>query len=71
MYLNDLLAERKISRYRLSKASGVAQTTLADICSGKSQINKCSAETVYRLARALNVSMESLLENVPGKEKDL
>lgn len=63
MYLNDLLTEKKISRYRLAKDSGVPQTTVVDICSGKARIEKCSAETLYRIAKALDVSMESLIES--------
>lgn len=63
MYLNDLLTEKKISRYRLAKDSGVPQTTVVDICSGKARIEKCSAETLYRIAKALDVPMESLIES--------
>lgn len=63
MYLNDLLTDKKISRYRLAKDSGVAQTTVIDICSGKARIEKCSAETLYKIAKALDVSMESLIES--------
>lgn len=63
MFLNDLLAQKNISRYRLSKISGVAQTTVTDICSGKARITKCSAETIYKIAKALDVSMESLIES--------
>ncbi len=63
MYLNDLLAERKMSKYRLAKESGVPQTTIVDICSRKARIEKCSAETLYKIAKVLNVSMESLIES--------
>jgi len=62
LYLNDLLKEKNISKYRLAKESGVPQTTIVDICSGKARIEKCSASTLYRIAKALNVSMESLIE---------
>lgn len=62
MYLNDLLTHKKISRYRLAKDSGVAQTTVIDICSGKARIEKCSAETLYKISKVLDVSMESLIE---------
>ena len=62
MQLVELLEYRHITKYKLSKLSGVPQTTIADICNGKSQISKCSAETVYLISRALNISMESLLE---------
>lgn len=61
MFLNDLLNERNITKYRLSKASGVPQTTITDICSGKARIEKCSADTLYKIAKALDISMESLI----------
>lgn len=51
-----------MSRYRLAKESGVPQTTITDICSQKTRIEKCSADTIYKIAKALNVSMESLIE---------
>lgn len=35
MVINDLLREQKISRYKLSKISGVPQTTISDICNSK------------------------------------
>lgn len=62
LYLNELLAERKMSKYRLSKESGVPQTTIVDICSQKARIEKCSADTLYRIAKVLDVPMERLIE---------
>lgn len=62
MYLNDLLTEKKMSKYRLAKESGIPQTTIADICSRKASIEKCSAGTIFKIAKALGVSMESLIE---------
>jgi len=61
MDLNDLLEQKDITKYRLSKLSGVPQTTIVDICSGKAKIEKCSADTIYKLAKALDVTMESLI----------
>ena len=61
MSLNDLLAEKKMSKYRLWKQSGVPQATISDICTGKTRIEKCSAETVYRIAKALDIPMEQLV----------
>ena len=61
MTLDRLLAERSLTKYRLSKLSGVPYTTISDICSGKAEMKKCSAETVYKLAKALDVSMEELV----------
>ncbi len=61
MTIQDALQEKKMSIYRLAKESGVPYATLNDICNGKTRLEKCSAETIYRLARALNVSMEKML----------
>ena len=63
MAISDLLIQRGITKYSLSKTSGVPYTTLNDICNGKTSIEKCSAETVYRLAKQLHVPMEELLES--------
>lgn len=70
MKINEILTHKKMTKYRLSKESGVAQTTITDICSGKTRMEKCEAGTLYRIAKTLNVSMESLLnEEIETKEK--
>ena len=61
MSINAALAQKNMTKYRLWKESGVPQATISDICTGKTSIEKCSAETIYRIARALDVSMESLI----------
>ena len=61
MNINAILAQKDITKYRLAKLSGVPQTTVIDICSGKAKIENCSGETIYKLAKALGVSMESLV----------
>ena len=60
MMSDDLLRERNMTRYRLAVTAGIPHATLNDICSGKTRLEKCSAETVYKLAKALGVSMELL-----------
>lgn len=60
MVIDDLLQERNMTRYRLAVTAGIPHATLNDICSGKTRLEKCSAETVYKLAKALGVSMELL-----------
>lgn len=57
-----MLEEKKMTMYRLSKLSGVAKTTVLDICSGKSSIGGCNADTVLRLSRALGCTMEELMQ---------
>lgn len=60
--INDLIKRKNITRYRLSKESGVPYTTINDICNQKTRLNKASAETVYRLAKVLDIPMEILVE---------
>lgn len=63
MMIEDLLAKRGMTKYRLAVLSGVPHATLNDICSGKTKVEKCSAETIYKLAKVLNVPMELLTED--------
>lgn len=53
MIINELLEKEKMSRYRLSKESGVAMTTITDICSGKADINKCAAGTLHKNCQSI------------------
>lgn len=64
MDINRILAESGMTKYKLAKLSGVPHATLNDICSGKTRIEKCSGETLYKLAKALHVSMEALMAPV-------
>ena len=61
MTIQDVLKQKHMSIYRLAKVSEVPYATVNDICNGKAQLEKCSAETIYRLAHALDVSMEEIL----------
>lgn len=62
MTLQTLLDRENITKYQLSKISGVPKTTVIDICSGKTSIQKCTAKTVQQIAKALNRSMEEIME---------
>ena len=55
MIIDDLLYNAQMSRYRLSKLSGVPQATISDICSGKASLEKYSAGTLYRIVKVLGV----------------
>ena len=63
MSIEELLDKCNMTKYRLAVQSGIPHATLSDICSGKTRLEKCSAETVYKLAKVLNVSMELLTED--------
>lgn len=61
MNLQEYIDQEKITKYRLSQISGIPKTTIMDICSGKSSIQKCSAKTVQQLAEALGRPMEFIM----------
>ena len=63
MDINKILEQKNITKYKLSKLSGTPYTTVNDICSGKARIEKCSADTLYKLSKVLDVSMETLIED--------
>lgn len=63
MFLNEILLQKNMSKYRLAKESEIPQSTIIDICSGKSKITKCSAVTIYKIAKVLDVPMEVLVES--------
>ena len=60
--INTLLHDKSMTKYRLSKLSGIPYTTINDICSGRADIRKCSADTVYRISKVLGITVEELLE---------
>lgn len=62
MTLEELLKEKNISVYQCAKQGRIPYTTLLEVVKGKTRIEKCTAETVYKLAKVLDVSMEILLE---------
>ncbi len=70
MTIEELLQERGLSRYRLSKESGVPWSTLADIYSGKTKFEGCNAVTLSKLSKALGITMEELLLLETGNNVD-
>lgn len=71
MVLKELLKAQNLSVYQCAKESKVPYTTLSDLVNGKSNIRKCSAETVYKLSKVFHVTMEELLENHEKNEPDI
>lgn len=62
MIIEDLLIKRGMTKYRLAIMANIPHATLNDICSGKTKLEKCSAETIFKISSALGVSMEVLTE---------
>lgn len=70
MSINEILNNIRMTKYRLAKLSGIPNATLSELCSGKTSIEKCTSETLYKIAKVLNVSMESLLQDAIQKKND-
>ena len=75
MTIQQILREKNLSRYQLSKKSGVPWATLADICSGKTTLSRCSAGTLMKLLITLTVEKPQMHGGKPIDrsylEKDL
>lgn len=52
-----------MTQKRLAEAAGVSLRSMQDLEQGRQDINKCAAETVRALARALGLEMEQIMED--------
>ena len=62
MIINMLMEENNITKYRLSKLTGIPYMTINDLCNEKTDFKRCPAENIYKIAKVLNVSVEYLME---------
>lgn len=62
MTLRDILNEKSISLYQLSKNIDVPYSTLSDLANKKTTIESCTVLTAKRIADGLNMSIDSLYE---------
>lgn len=60
--LKEKRMQRKLSQSQLAKESGVSLRMLQKYEQGDRDIKKAQAETVYKLAKALNCKMEELID---------
>lgn len=68
MDINEIIQESGMTKYRVAVLSGIPHATLNDLCSGKTRLEKCSAETLYKLSKTLKMSMEKLFETTVVQE---
>ena len=54
----------KMSPYRLSKYSGVPYTTISELLTEKKDINKRAADTVVRLAKAMDLEVSDIMNPI-------
>ena len=73
MTINEYMEKKQLTQYRLAKESGLAYTTIHDICNGKAQLegdvlNVTSSEPLYYIhintPRALTISYHGETYNV-------
>ena len=62
--LANIRRETDLTQKKLAEISGVNLRMIQKYESGDRDINRAEAETVYRLAKALNVPMESLIKDL-------
>lgn len=55
---------QKISRPKLAELSGISRRSIECYEQGKNDLNIANVQTVLALARALNVPMEQILDNI-------
>ena len=63
MSLKSIIDSKKISQYKLSKMCQIPYTTINDIYNGRTNLMNCSAQTVYKIAEALDLTVDYLLED--------
>lgn len=63
MIITELLERKKLTKYCLAIESGVPHSTLNDIISGRTRIEKSSGETLFKLSTVLGVSIEELISD--------
>lgn len=66
--LRRLIQEKNLSVYECARKSGIPYMTLSDLVNHKTDIKKCSVDTLFRLSKVLDISMDSIVEsyyNVP------
>ncbi|CUO59265.1 helix-turn-helix domain-containing protein [Clostridium paraputrificum] len=60
--------ERNITKYRISKRSGVTQTTLGEITNGKN--TNPTVETLEKIAIGIGIPLSELLRKAEELEKE-
>lgn len=57
--IDKLAKEKNISKYRIAKCAGIAQTTLSEIATGKN--TNPTIETIEKIASGIGVTVSELM----------
>jgi len=66
LILKELLKEKHISMGKLSRMSDISQMTINRMCNNPTTYSP-TLETLQRIAKALNVPVSSLYEEIPDE----
>ena len=62
MTFEELLKEKNISAFRLSKDSGVPNATISDLKLQKTTFMNMRVDNAYKIANALDLSLDDLVK---------
>ena len=68
MTIWERLDQMNLSRYQLARACGLSWTEASGLCTGKQPLSQCGDETLERLAQAIGLSRQELLELETGPQ---
>ena len=61
MDIKKYIENKNLSLYKISKMAELPYTTVCDLVNGKTDIMKCSVETIYKLSKALGLKIEQVI----------
>lgn len=64
--INKLAEEKNITKYRISKNSGLPQATLSEIASGKN--TNPTIDTIEKIAKGIGVTVSELVKKAEEME---
>ena len=68
MTIWERLEQLNLSRYQLARACGLSCAEVSGLCMGKQPLSQCGEETLERLAQAMGLSRQELLELETGPQ---
>ena len=68
MTIWERLEQLNLSRYQLAQACGLSWAEVSGLCMGKQPLSQCGEETLERLAQAMGLSRQDLLELETGPQ---
>lgn len=61
--LRRILQEKHMSVYECARKSGIPYMTLSDLVNHKTDMRKCSVDTLFRLSQTLGISMDAIVKS--------